>query len=248
MNLWRLESLRLIRTHRWAILIGVYAFFGILGPLTARYFGEIVGRFASDMVLEVPDPRPVDGIEQFLANATQVGLLAVVVVAAGSLALDARAEVAAFLRTRVERARELLWPRYAIVTVTAIAALMVGTGLAWAFTTVLIGSLPAGGMLLGTLLGAVYLAFAVAVLAAVAGYTSGTVPMVFTGLVVLLVLPLLGLLPPVEPWLPSHLIGSVTALVEGAPATDYTRAAVVTLVAIPVLLAVAARQFERREI
>jgi ABC-2 type transport system permease protein len=248
MNLWRLEMLRLGRTHRWAILVGVYAFFGIVGPLTARYLAEIVGRFAGDVVIQVPDAQPIDGIVQFVANATQIGILAVVVVAAGSLAVDARPEVAAFLRTRVQPAGRLLWPRYAVVTAMAVASLVVGTVLAWAVTAVLLGALPAGAMLLGTLLGAIYLAFVVAVLAAIAGITNGTVPMVFAGLVTLLALPILGLLPPVEPWLPSRLVGSIADLIAGAAAGDYLRALGVTLVLIPALLAFAAQRFERREL
>lgn len=248
MTLWRLELLRLGRTNRWAILVGVYAFFGITGPLTARYLGDIMGRFAGDIVFELPDPRPVDGIAQFLSNATQIGLVAVVVVAAGALALDARPEAAAFLRTRVVAARTLLWPRYSVVTAAAVLALVLGTAIAWVLTGALLGGLPVASMLLGTLFGALYLAFAVAVLAAVAGYTSGTVSMVFSGLVVLLVLPLIGLLPPIAPWLPSHLLGAATAMIEGAPSSEFWRAVAVTVTATPILLAVAARRLEVREI
>lgn len=248
MTLLRLELLRLGRTHRWAILAGVYAFFGVTGPLTARYLGDIMTRYAGDIVLELPDPRPVDGIAQFLSNATQLGLVAVVVVAAGALALDSRPEAAAFLRTRVVRARELLWPRYVVVTVAAVLALALGTGIAWVLTVVLLGGLPVGAMLLGIAFGALYLAFAVAVLAAVAGHTSGTVSMVFVGLVVLLLLPVVGLFPPLAPWLPSELLGAGTALIEGTAASEYWRAVAVTTVATPVLLAFAARRFELREV
>ena len=42
MSLWRLEWLRLTRTKRWIALVGVYLFFGLLGPFTARYMAEII--------------------------------------------------------------------------------------------------------------------------------------------------------------------------------------------------------------
>ena len=45
MSLWRLEWLRLVRSRRLVALAGVYVFFGFVGPLTARYLGEIVERF-----------------------------------------------------------------------------------------------------------------------------------------------------------------------------------------------------------
>lgn len=248
MTLWRLEVLRLVRTHRWVIVVGVYVAFAAIGALSARFMGEIMSSFATDIIVEVPDPRPVDGVVQFLGNVTQIGLLAIVIVAAGSLALDARGEVAAFLRGRVERARTLLWPRYAVVAVLAVLSLVLGTALTWMLTGMLIGQLPAAPMIVGTGYGAVYLLFAVAVVAAIAGLVRGTTPTVFLSLLVLLLLPILGLLPPVQPWLPSHLVGAVASMVDGAPASDYLRATVVTLAAIPVLLTVAASGLERREL
>lgn len=248
MTLWRLELLRMVRTHRWTVLVGLYVFFGILGPITGRYLGELMSRFAGDIVFEVPDPRPVDGLVQFVSNTSQLGILGVVIVAASALAIDARVEVAAFLRTRVDHARQLLWPRYAVVASTAVLALVLGTGVAWVGTVALLGGLPAGAMLIGTVYGALYLAFAVAVLAVVGAFARGTLPTVFAGLAALLVLPLIGALPPIQPWLPSHLVGAIVALIEGAPASDYLRAAAVTVVVTPLALVVAAHRLGQREL
>lgn len=248
MTLWRLELLRLVRTHRWTILIGVYIGFAVLGAFSARYMNDILARFAGDVVVEFPEPRPVDGLVQFIGNVSQLGVLAVVIVASGALAMDARPEAAAFLRTRVERTRILLWPRYTVVTVVAVLSLALGTATTWGLTEVLIGSLPTGPVVIGTLLGGLYLAFAVAVVAAVAGFTPGATPTVFLSLLVLLALPALGLVPPVAVWLPSHLVAAVAGLVEGEPTSEYLRAAAVTAVVTPALLAAAAARFERREL
>lgn len=248
MNLWRLELLRMVRTHRWLILVGVYLTFGVLGPVTGRYLGDIVSSFAGEITIEVPDPRPVDGILQFISNTTQIGLLAVVIVAASALTIDARVEVAAFLRTRVGHAGQLLWPRYAIVAMTAVLALLVGTGTAWALTGILLGPLPTGPMVLGTLFGALYLCFAVAVLSAAGALARGMLPAVLIGLGILLTLPLIGIIPTVQPWLPSHLVTAIVPLIDGAPATDFLRATAVTLAAIPALLAAAAWRLDRREL
>lgn len=60
-----------------------------------------------------------------------------------------------------------------------------------------------GAMLVGTLYGALYLAFAVAVVAVVAGFVRSQVATVFGSLAVLLLLPLVALIEPLRPWLPS---------------------------------------------
>jgi ABC-2 type transport system permease protein len=248
-TLWRLEWLRLVRTRRLVALGAVYAFFGLVGPLTARYLAEIIDRFGGDqMQVTVPDPTPVDGIAQFSANASQIGLLVVVVVAAGALAVDAVPEMAIFLRTRVGSGFRLLAPRLAVTFAAAAGAFVVGTGVAWYETAVLLGSPPAGGLLLGTMYGIVYLAFAVAVTALAGTVFRGVLATGLASLLALLLLPVVGIADPVGRWLPSHLVGAQTALVDGAAAADYLGAASVAVAATVLLAAAAIRRFGAREL
>ena len=126
MNLWRLEWLRLVRTRRLAVLAAVYAFFGLLGPLTARYLPQIIDRFGGGITVIMPPPTPADGVAQFSANTQQIGLLVIAVVAAGALAVDALPEMGIFLRTRVAPARRLLVPRYLVTVAAAAGAFLLG--------------------------------------------------------------------------------------------------------------------------
>jgi ABC-2 type transport system permease protein len=248
MDLWRLERARLVRTNRLTILLGTYAFFGLLGPVTARYLNEILARFGGDVQVTLPDPTPADGIAQFIGNASQLGLLAVVVVAAAALAFDARPEVSVFLRTRVRSAASLVVPRVVTVAAAAVGALVVGTALAAALTVVLLGALDWAGLVVGTLYGALYLAFAVAVTAAMATVTASVLTTVFATVAVLIALPVLALIEPIARWLPSALVGAVDALVRGGAASDYLPAAAVTAVATAILTAVAISRAAAREL
>ena len=249
MTLLRLEILRIVRTRRWMLVIGVYAFFGLAGPLLARYVNEILERFGGDeIVVTGHDPQPIDGIVQFVSNASQLGILAVIVVAAGSLAIDARPEIAAFLRTRVSHSRALLFPRLVVVGITAVVALVVGTAVAWGMTASLLGALPAGAMVIGTFFGGLYLVVVVAIVAAMATFTRSVVGTVFASLAVVIVMPIVALAPAVAPWLPSELLAAVAGLVDGEPVSTYTRATITSILAVAALVAVAVRHSERREL
>lgn len=251
MTLWRLEWLRLLRTRRWLVLVGIYAFFGTLGPVTARYIEDILERFGGAELagLQLAEPTPADGILQFTSNASQLGVLAVVIVAAGALSVDANPQIAAFLRSRVDHARRLLWPRYAVSVLAAGGALVLGTGVAWGATALLLGSPDAVAVVVGTAYGAVYLAFAVVVVAAAASVARSVLSAVLLVVGVLVALPVLALLPPLEPWLPSELVAAVDALVAGsAAAGDFWRSAVTALLAVVVLVVGAARRLDRREV
>lgn len=248
MSLWRLEWLRLLRTRSWIALAAVFLFFGLLGPITARYMEQILQRFAGEVSVILPPPTPASGLEQYLGNVMQIGLLVVLAVAAGALAFDQPVERAAFYRSRVRCVGRLLAPRVAVVTLATIAAFVVGTLGAWYETVVLLGDLPAGAMLLGMLLTSLYLAFAVAVTAAAASFVRTPLAIVPIAAGVLIAVPLLGLLGALRDWLPSVLLGSLVGLVVGVPPVEYLRPALVTLGAAAGLLWLAAARLERREL
>jgi len=240
MSLWRLEWLRLTRTRRLVALIGAYAFFGFVGPLTARYLSAIIDRFGGgDIQVVVPDPMPIDGIVQFTGNIYPIGLLVAVVVAAGALTPGALPEMAIFLRTRVTSAARLVIPRFTVVLAAAAAAYVIGVGIAWYETAVLLGALPAGGLLVGTLLGILYLAFAVAVVAAIGGSLDSVLGTVMGSLLVLLLLPIAGIVDAVGRWLPSHLVGAQVDLLMDGSVGDYLGSALATVILIGLLLAAA---------
>lgn len=248
MSLWRLEWLRVARTRRLLSIIGVYVFFGLIGPLSARYVGEIVNRFASNGVkVQFPTPQPVDGIAQFTSNATQLGLLVVVLVAASALAFDARREMAVFLRTRVGVGSVVL-TAYAVSTVAAVAGLAAGVVAAWYETAVLLGAPPAGDMLAGTAFAAVFLGFAVAVTALAAAVTRSPLGTAGLTVAILLAMSVAGVVHQVARWLPTSLASATPALMRGAAVGDYLRGTAVAVVCGVACVALATRLARRHEV
>jgi len=248
MTLWRLEFARLLRTSRGLALLGVYAFFALLGPISAAYIQEILERFGTEgMQITFEDPTPLDGLVQFISNASQLGLLAVIIVAAAALSLDSRPELAAFLRTRVQRPSDLVVPRYVVVTAASAVALIFGTAVAVVTTGLLLGWLPVPELIIGTLYGVIYLGFAVAVVAAVAGFVRSQLVTVFVSIVILLTLPVIGVIDAVGSWLPSALLTAVAAMAAGESAGEYAGAAVVAVVGAALLLILAVRRAATRE-
>jgi len=248
MSLWRLEWLRLVRTKRWIALASVYVFFGLLGPLSARYLGEIVERFGGGVEVTFPPPVPADGMIQYVSNVSQIGLLVAVVVAAGSLAFDAKPEMGVFLRTRVPRLWDILVPRLVVSFLAVGASFVLGALAAWYETVVLIGSLPVGGTLAGIGYGSLYLALVVAVVAAAGSRSKNVLGAVLVTIVVLLVMPIVGIVEAIGKWLPSHLVGALAGIPSGMGIDDYLPAAFVTVVLIGLSLWLAVRWSAAREL
>jgi len=252
MTLWRLEWLRLVRTKRWVALVGVYVFFGLLGPFTARYLEQIVsfaGGDLDDVAADFPTAVPADGLGQYVSNAMQVGTVVAVVIAAGALAFDSVPEMGVFLRTRVNSIRAILVPRVVVTCAALVASFLIGTAAAWYQTWVLIGAPDAAGVLVGAVYGSIFLCFVVALVGAVASAAPSTLSTVLLSLVVLLLMPLVGIVDAIGRWLPTSLPGALADLAGGGtPLTDHLGAAIVTVAATGVLFEVAARIATTREL
>jgi len=91
--------------------------------------------------LVVPRQTPADALVAFGCNAGQLGTLAVIVVAAAGLALDARPALAAFYLSRTRSGSRLLLPRYVVSAAAAAVCFGLGILSTWYETSVLMGPL-----------------------------------------------------------------------------------------------------------
>jgi len=248
MGVWRLEWLRLVRTPRALALCAVYIAFGLIEPVSTKYSAQLVHRLAPGVRITLPPVTPAAGISSYVSNAGQIGLIIVVVIAAGAFGFDTRRGLATFLRTRVSGMWQLVGPRFAISTLAAVVAYLLGTLAASYETTLLIGHLPAGEIAAGILCGSVYLAFAVAVTGAAASVARSTLATVGIAVAALLILPLVGIFRSVHDWLPSTLVAAPADLLTGTHLSHFLPALGVAIAAAALALAAAVNRLGAREI
>ncbi|MHA3700665.1 hypothetical protein ACXR2U_00645 [Jatrophihabitans sp. YIM 134969] len=248
MTVWRVERLRWWRSHRWVAVGVAFVVCGVAGPLLARYAGDLfAGAAGRGVQVITPTPVPADGIAGYARSALQIGALVTVIAAASGLCVDARPALAVFYRTRTRRAADLVLPRVVTAGVAAVLGYVVGLGVAWYETVVLIGALDAGRTLIGTGCALLYLLFLLAVTAVGAAAGAGTAVAAGGGVVVLLLLPVLGTVSALAPWLPSRLTTATDDVLQGASIGDLTRSVVVTAAVTAALVVVAVLLSGRRQ-
>jgi len=248
MNLWRLEWLRLIRTPRALALGAIFIFLGLIEPVFAKYQSQILRHVGNGVRISFPPATPAAGISSYVSEINGIGVILIVVIAAGAFTFDAHHGVATFLRTRVGSIWQLVTPRFTVNALAGAGAYLLGALAAWYETDLLIGSVPAGEMLAGILCACVYLAFAVAVTSAAASVVRGMVGTIGLTVVVLLLLPIADTLHAVQDWLPSTLASAPVNLLNGAHLSHYLPAFGVTVAASAALLAVAVARLGAREV
>ena len=246
MSLWRLEWFRLNRTRRLLLLVGVFVFFAILGPVTTRFLPEIIERFGAGIQITLPEPTAALALAEFMSNALQIGVLAVAFVAAAALAFDANREMAVFLRTRASIVA-IVAPRFVMSAGASVAALIVGAAVAYAGVAVLFDLPDAGRFVAGVGLIALYLVFAVALAALVSAFVRSVPAVALVTVGILVLLGLLTLVPSVGRWLPSALAGGFDAIIAGGDFT-YWPAIAATLLVIGAMLWLAVVRLQGREV
>jgi len=249
MSLWRLEWLRLFRTPRALALGAVFVAMGLIEPAFTKYASTLLRHVGHGARISVPPPTAADGLNSYVSEATLVGLVLLVILAAGALGFDAKPGLATFLRTRVASIWQLITPRFTAYAVAGASAYLLGTLAAWFETWQLIGPLPVAGLLGGVLCGSVYLVFAVAVTAFAAGLGRGTLAAAGIAFMILLAVPILGTISAISNWLPSALISAPADLADGThQLPHFLPPLCVTVAASVVALVLAAWRLRSREI
>ena len=249
MNLWRLEWLRLVRTPRAISLAILFIAIGLVEPVVTKYQARIFAHVGRGVRITAPAPTPADSLNAYVSEVTLLGLILVVVLAAGALTFDARPGLAIFLRTRVSGCWQLIAPRFAVYAAAAAVAYLLGTLAAWYETALLLGHLPAAQVLAGVACVAVYFTFAVAVTALAASMVRSTIATAGVTFIFLLALPVLGSVSVLARWLPSALVNAPVSLVDGAHQLGYYWPPLLTAaLAGGAALAAATRRLSAREV
>lgn len=252
MNIWKLEWLRLVRTKRIVILLVVFVAFGLIGPLGARYLPELINNSPNNggiTVTVTAKPKPVDGYVQYMSNVSQLGTLVAVIIAAYSLAIDAKTNLSVYYRTRIKQVTKLILSRFVVITMATVGTFIIGTIAAWYETTALLGNISIKNLIVGALYISIYWIFSIATVALAASFVRGLLATVGLSLGMLISFPLLSVIKPISHWLPSELVGSLSALVGNQhTAAYYFRPTVITLCATVISLGIALWRFKVREI
>lgn len=247
MGPWRLELLRCWRTRRAIALAATFLILGLGIPVLTYYLPELANGAKDGLQIHIPKQTAHDAIAGFANNVGQLGTLVVVIVAAATMAVDARPGVAAFYRTRLRRPAQLVLPRYVVVTAASIAALALGTFGALFETSVLIGPVSFAALMAGLGLEALWLCFATSIVTLFASAIRGVLGVVGASIVLFLALVLLEGLPSAFSWFPTSLSGSVSDLVQ-RPAGEIWHAILISGVSGVAALALAVNRFGQREL
>jgi len=223
-TLLKKELIAQLRTHRTLITLAVFFVAGLISPLLAKYTPlllELVPDMPAEFASLIPEPTINDAVGQYLKNVSQFGVILVIVLNMGAVAVEKERGTAAMLLTKpVKPGMVILTKWLAGMVNLSVGLLLAAIGCAF-YTTLLFEPFSLLNFLaLNTLLlvfFGVYLS--ITLLASTLARTQAmAAALAFTGLALLL---LLGASPRVQELMPGKLLVWGSSLVLGIEASAW---------------------------
>lgn len=144
--LLRKELTEAWRTRRLPVVAVLFVVVGIVSPLTAKYLPEILGAALGDqLTIPVPPPVAADALAQLQKNLGQLGALAAIALAMGSVSGELDRGTAALVLAQPATRGAFLAAKLVAIGIVLAVSLALATLVAWAYTAVLFEPLPVLG-------------------------------------------------------------------------------------------------------
>jgi ABC-2 type transport system permease protein len=239
--LLRKELLESWRTRRLPVVGVLFLVVGIISPLTAKYLPDILAATLGDQLpIPIPTPTAADALVQLQKNLGQLGALAAIALAMGSVSGELDRGTAALVLAQPATRGAFLGAKLVAIGVVLAVATVVATAVAWIYTAILFEPLPvAGWAAMAALSWLALLAWAALTFLASAA-TGSTTAAAGIGFVGLVGISLASIVPALARVLPSGLSLPATQLASGAPLADPGAAATAVIGTVILVVACAA--------
>lgn len=252
--LLRKEALQTIRDPKQLVLWGIFAFFGMISPLTAKLLPDLI-RMMSDqpsmagIVFQLPEPDAWSAYEQWIKNLSQMGMLAVLLVFMGAVSQEKADGSAALILTKgVSRGLYLL-AKWTAAFVNVTIGFLVSAGVFLGYAEWLFGGaiLPQTPYALFLVWASLMFFTAMAMLASTLCKTTGMSALVAFGLLALLLIA--GTVPAIGAWSPVALSDLPLRILRDLAEPDAAYGPLcLSLCAVPIFWGIGLLRFSREEL
>jgi len=246
----RKEFLEQRRTYKLLIMLAAFTLFGMMSPLLAKLTPDIIKSLGTDGIsITMPDPTYLDAYAQLFKNITQMGMIVLLLVFAGSMSQElSKGTLVNVLSKGLPRTAVVI-SKYAACLALWTISLVLCAAVHYGYTLYLFGSHPTAHLLLSLLCLWLFGALLLAVMILTGTLLKGGYGGLLATAVILGILLLLSILPGSLHWNPITLASVSTGLLDGSlKAVDILGALWVSAGAAVLCLAGAVLIFRKKQL
>ena len=235
------------RTARLPVVVGIFALFGLMSPVLAKYTPELVKSLGGGIQIIVPPPQAADAIDQFLKNVAGNGVFIAIVIAMGAVAREKERGTAAFALTKPLSRPAFLAAKFATLVITLGAGVVLAGVAAYGYTAYYFAPVALAGFAACCALVLLQLLAYAALTFLGSALVRSQLAAAGLGLTALVGISILGALPDVGKYTPGGLAAPARALALGADPQHLAEPLLGTLGLIAAALALAWLAFRAQE-
>ena len=240
-----------VRTFRLVVVAIVFASFGILSPLTAKYLPDLIKTLGGDqlgIVITLPTPAMSDAIDQLLKNVSQFGILAAILLAMGTVATEKDRGTAAFVLSKPASRAAFLGAKIVAIALDLLIAVTAAGVTGFGYTAYLFHAPPADGFVAMCLLLWLSLVVYASLTFLGSALTRSAAAGAGIGFAFLVVTGIVGAVPTIGRFMPGGLLTPARAYALGTDPGDALGPVLVNIVFVLLLAAASWASFRRQEL
>ncbi|NQX47421.1 ABC transporter permease subunit [Paenibacillus tritici] len=207
--LFRKDLKELIVSKKMLILLGVFVFFALSGPLSAKFEPELMKAYSSKLgpgsIINVPAPVYTDAYKDTFNNLKQAGIIVVILLVCSTIVDEKRNGTAAFLLTKGLSRSSFLLSKIASRVLIFTLACGAASFVCILYTFIIFGEFSIPNLYLAFLLYWIYGVFIICVSILVSVLARTFTQAFFAGFVAYFVISLLNMVPYLNRYLPGRL-------------------------------------------
>jgi ABC-2 type transport system permease protein len=213
--LFRKEFTEQLKTHKMLVVVAILLLFGLGTPLLLKFLPEFLKLSGEQLPVNLPAFTAPDAVRSYISTLSEIGLLVVVLVAMGSIALERERRTAIMTLSKPAGFGSFVLAKLAALMVTFGCGLVLSALGCFLYTVVLLGSFDAGTFTLITLLVAFYFLVCLAVTLMCSAFFKNQIAAGGVALATLIILALLSNIPDVGRFLPVAMMNNAAAIAGG---------------------------------
>ncbi len=244
------EFLELIRTKKILILVIIFLFVSISSPIIAKLIPTIFKNMEMQGIkLTIPEATWRDSIDQFIKNISQLAIIVIVFMFAGSVAEEKNKKTLEMILTKPISRNNFIVSKYIAAISATILILLISSIIFYFYTTSIFGHFSFNNFSLLVLLVALYIAQTVAL--TIFCSTLFTNQIFVAGLsffIEIVLVSILGSIDKISKYFPGYILGHYKNLIENGNISDFLPSVLVSLAIIVLLVYSSLTIFRKQEI
>ena len=233
--LFRKELRGQLRTYRLLIVVVVFLVFGLGTPLLLKYLHVLIP--ADEAIIMPPEFTATDAVKGYLDTLNQVGLIAAILLAMGTVARERESGTAALTLSKPVGSGSFIVAKLAVLALVFGIGIAVGAIGCYIYTVILFENPGGLNFVLANLVGWLYLLFCLAVTVMYSSFFKSQLAAGGLALVTLVALAGTAGLPVMEDYSPGALVGWAQGIATGSGANVWGALAVsLALIALTTIM------------